>query len=87
MSRLARRAEDRRTRNYMTRLGCTCRPSIVPVEPEHMPAGASYGVIVVHQVGCPLGDSMLDLNAAGIAPALVDHRPSPVPCQRTGSGR
>lgn len=60
------RAERRKIVRALHRQGCQCAaPRLAYMRTA---GGATFGVAVTHQTGCPQGDAVLPLNALGLAP-------------------
>jgi hypothetical protein len=75
-----RRRLVRSVRRVLREHGCTCTPWVRPLPAETVTqVGATTGVEVRHEWGCPLGDWVARLNALGVVPALHE---SERRCQR-----
>lgn len=71
------RADRRQAKRDLHRAGCRCTPDIVP---DDLIAGATYCMIVAHQLGCPLGERVMPFNRAGVIPLI--RATSPARCER-----
>lgn len=56
--------------------GCTCNVSVHPCTPDdpNWYQGATAGAWLQHELGCPLGDLVLDLARYGIVADLISTR-------------
>jgi len=78
-NRAERRARERSARRDFRNVGCRCRPNFVTLDPS--PWAAVFVADVAHQVGCPFGDRVHEINESGLTTALVRCGPSRR-CQR-----
>ena len=76
MNRRQRRAVHAQFTKDITAQGCRCDP-----QTEVIASSGGKGLMVNHDLGCPLGDWVLEAKRRGVTPTLVSYAKSPG-CQR-----
>lgn len=74
-TRTQRRAWAKRRTSELRAEGCRCTPIVHPAEPDEWAKskGAVSGELIEHQRGCPLGNAVLEMNRAGMYPAMFSY--------------